>query len=421
MTTPTELPDTAAAVLDVLRDSTLVIRSEQADQLLAVAHWADLHPGVGDTSILGADEQPGGDGTPAVAAFTAEPLAHALAETPRAAQALLADTLDLRHRLPRTWEQVHALMVPVAKARQIAQKTRELSFEGAQWVDRQLLGRAGALGVAALDRLVRTAVAQFAPETLRSAEDEAHRSWDVQVVHPRNWVGTSSLVATGDTRAVMELFRLVQDAAEALPETDDTAGQRRFHALACLGTSNGAGRPANLRMYVHLDLADLLDETNTIGTVDGLGPLTMRTIKDWCGGSQVTVVPVLDLADEPWSPRHDPPPRMAEQVIVRDQRCVFPRCQTPARLCDLDHVVAWQKAGKPPPRSGRLTVMGRTTRTGKATGTVPVNLAPLCRRHHRLKTLGRWRYERLPDGGFWWEGPHGQTALVTAGGIASLP
>ena len=47
-----------------------------------------------------ADESLGGDGTPAVAAFTPEPFAPALGMSPSAGAQLVADALDLRHRLP---------------------------------------------------------------------------------------------------------------------------------------------------------------------------------------------------------------------------------------------------------------------------------------------------------------------------------
>ena len=43
--------------------------------------------------------------------------------------------------------------------------------------------------------------------------------------------------------------------------------------------------------------------------------------------------------------------------------------------------------------------------TGPPGQTRPDNLAPLCRRHHRAKTTGRWQYRRQPDGTYAWEGP----------------
>ena len=33
-------------------------------------------------------------------------------------------------------------------------------------------------------------------------------------------------------------------------------------------------------------------------------------------------------------------------------------------------------------------------------------------RHHRARTHGRWRYQRLPDGTYDWTSPHGEAYLV---------
>ena len=57
----------------------------------------------GGAALL-ADESLGGDGTPAVAAFTPEPFALALGMSPSAGAQLIADALDLRHRLPLLWK-----------------------------------------------------------------------------------------------------------------------------------------------------------------------------------------------------------------------------------------------------------------------------------------------------------------------------
>jgi hypothetical protein len=39
------------------------------------------------------------------------------------------------------------------------------------------------------------------------------------------------------------------------------------------------------------------------------------------------------------------------------------------------------------------------------------NLAPLCCRHHRLKTLTRWGYTTVEPGVFLWTAPHGRQYL----------
>ena len=39
------------------------------------------------------------------------------------------------------------------------------------------------------------------------------------------------------------------------------------------------------------------------------------------------------------------------------------------------------------------------------------NLAPLCRRHHRLKTHAPWTLTVLEPGSYLWRSPHGYTYL----------
>ncbi len=89
-----------------------------------------------------------------------------------------------------------------------------------------------------------------------------------------------------------------------------------------------------------------------------------------------------------------PTPEIREHVIVRDGTCVFPWCGRNARLCDLDHVIPYDHDH---PEEGGPTATD--------------NLAPLCRRHHRLKTRGRWRYEMTEPGVFIWTSPLGNTYL----------
>jgi hypothetical protein len=82
------------------------------------------------------------------------------------------------------------------------------------------------------------------------------------------------------------------------------------------------------------------------------------------------------------------------QVIARDQYCAFPSCRMPAHRCDVDHVEPFDHER---PEAGGLTV--------------PENLQPLCRRHHRLKTHHPgWRVTRDPHTGIAsWTSPTGHT------------
>ena len=108
-------------------------------------------------------------------------------------------------------------------------------------------------------------------------------------------------------------------------------------------------------LYVHVSLADLathLGGDAAVGVVEKLGPATLDLIRSWLQDSKATIQPVLDLNRCDAVDQHDPPPRMREQVILRDRHCVFPWCGRDARRSDLDHIVAYvppDEGGPPGP------------------------------------------------------------------------
>ena len=108
--------------------------------LQAAVHWADLHATVDETQVaLPGCEQLvllGGAGTPEVAEFAPAELGAVLAISPFAASRLVADALDLRHRLPRLWARMLAGEVKPWIGRKSAEATRTLSAETAAVVDR---------------------------------------------------------------------------------------------------------------------------------------------------------------------------------------------------------------------------------------------------------------------------------------------
>ena len=437
-------------LLDFAADAEVRERQAGRAKLRAAARWCVLHPATpesgfvtwSDTGLPGLspeEEGLGGEGTPLVAAFTPEPFAAALGVSTLTGLQLLADALDLRHRLPRIWMAVEALAVAPWKARKIAQATHHLSQAAAASVDAQLADRIGSCGWRAIETAVAQAIASYDPHLLKTREKQGKDAWGVQLYHRGvgtdggdDWAGTSQLEVTGDTLDLTTFHDLVCDQAaqlKALGDTD-TLDVRKAKAVGVIanrqaaldlgslldgspgvkdietGESVGGRSLAKTKLYLHLSLPNLLglegSDACGFGTVEKFGPTTIARIKDWAGRSRVTIQPVLDMARTDAVDAHDPPAWMRELVILRDKHCVFPWCTRDARASDLDHIAPYEENGPP----------GQTR---------PENLAALCRRHHRAKTFRRWRYHRAPSGSYQWTGPQGQTYLVTPHGTIRIP
>ncbi len=101
--------------------------------------------------------------------------------------------------------------------------------------------------------------------------------------------------------------------------------------------------------------------------------------------ANVTVKPVVDLAEHIHVEAYEAPDRLKDQNALVDVHCVFPHCTKPAKRCDTDHVVPYADGGP----------------------TSSTNTAPLCRRHHRAKTHSAWDYSVLDRGTYLWTTPNG--------------
>ncbi|MDO5683525.1 MAG: DUF222 domain-containing protein, partial [Propionibacteriaceae bacterium] len=134
-------------VIQSLRAAAAREREAEVDQYALVAAAADVYSWV-DNAAEAADVYAGGteqawpphvvhgerlwqfgsDGTPEVAEFITFEVGPALGVSPDAAAGLIADVLDLRHRLPRTWQLLLQGRVLGWVARKIAQTTRHLGL-----------------------------------------------------------------------------------------------------------------------------------------------------------------------------------------------------------------------------------------------------------------------------------------------------
>ncbi len=425
----------ASALLALARDRKAAEDQAAAELLEVAARWADLHPPesihtAAAFTVPGCEhEEPiAGPGCPLVAEFCIAELGAVLGVSSTAAKKLIGHALELRHRLPRLWAQVHAGQVPPWRARIVAETTIHtapaLTMDAVRWIDGQVSAVAGRIGTAQLDRLVAETIKRYElaaadpasdPEDGYLSVDPRHVTVNKDDVH---FAGTLHVEADLDLADALDLDRsLVNGAAlqKALGSTE-TLDVRRAKALGDLartqtaldlftqgsiGTLGGNGLPATREvvLHAHFDAASAGDTTvfgPTGRLEEGQRLVLLDQIKGWCGDSltKVTIKPVIDLNAELSTPAYAVPDRIREQIVLRDRSCVFPWCTRPARGCDIDHVVEFdqdaESEGRPQP--------GPSTTS---------NLAALCRYHHRLKTFTAWTYHMVAPGVFEWTSPHG--------------
>ncbi|HEX5917268.1 MAG TPA: DUF222 domain-containing protein [Nocardioides sp.] len=436
----------ASDLLASIQASREIEHAEAARQLVLAARWADLHPpeSIHDAASFSVasggrehEEPIAGEGAPLVAEFCVAELGGVLGCSTTAAKKLIGHALELRHRLPRLWAQVHAGRVPAWRARLVAEttihSTPSLTKQAAGFVDGQVAAVAGKVGPAQLDRLVAEAIKRFdlaTPDRAADPEDgylyvdPRHATIDTRDVH---FAGTLHLEADVDLADGLDLDRVLAHGAAVLKALGSTASLdvRRAQALGDLARtqtaldlhtqgSTAASGPATsthsddglpvareVVLHAHFDATFSGDTTvfGPTGQVEERQRLVLLDqVRSWCGDSRtkVTITPVIDLNTQLHTEAYAVPDRIREQVILRDRTCVFPWCTRPARRCDIDHVI---------PHDPDAAAEGRPQPGPTQTD----NLAALCRTHHRLKTHSAWRYAMVEPGIFEWTSPYGHS------------
>lgn len=427
------VPGAAGRVIDEARQARAAVHDAEVRQLELAVEWALLHPvpeggraaDWSQDSSLWAEgsSRLAGEGCPEVAELAPVELAAALDIPLDAGRALIADALDLTHRLPRLWAHLRAGRLQPWRARRIAAESRDLGLDAVAYADRLLAASPTRISQVDVRRLVDEARLYFDPD--RGVEEERH-----QLAHRGVWLRTGSRPATTDVLITMDtpdalaLDRTVGDLAGQLGRLGDrdTLDVRRARAAGLLadpqqaldllaGETTGLDRAHHgcgpVELFVHVTPADLAADGGVgAATVERLGAVTTEVVGDWVRRvtgrrGAVRIRPVLTVPAESATPdrptravdAHDPPTWMRETAVLRDATCVFPGCGRDSRRADLDHIQAYV-----PPDEG-----------GPPDQTNLQNLAPLCRTHHRAKTHTDWDYRRQPDGSYAWTSPTGRT------------
>ncbi|SEE91994.1 HNH endonuclease [Ruania alba] len=439
----------------------------------------DEHAGLPGT------EQPmrlAGDGAPLVSDLEFTRLATALGQSNEAALAYVGVVVELAYRLPQLWSRVRAGQVSIYRARAVTRMSKRLPFAGAAWVDAQVAWTIGSCTVAQIERTVSAAMATFDPEQAAKDEQAAleGRHFDIRLDEaattaapgPGAGLGVGSVVRVEgglDLADALDLEAAVSDQARVLagflPGTSEDVRRSiavgdlaRGHTTLPIPTTPGSGEGGSegvsgggaapttttgtsvvgapgatggmgrtVMLYLHLPADALNDHAEagtgeSSGTGEGAGnsgetgpvfgsgvvgrcentksPVSKEQIRQWCAtAGRILVRPVIDLAGHTDATTYEASPKLREQIILRDGRCRFPYCNRSARSADLDHSVPFDRGGR----------------------TSSVNMAALCRRHHRAKTHAGWSYSMITPGVYYWAAPDGAHYLVTPTGTYPIP
>ncbi|MEV7430470.1 HNH endonuclease signature motif containing protein [Nocardioides sp. NPDC092400] len=408
--------DTPADVLAAARASQRAANAAEAELLQAAVQWCVMHPaesitgsistssawstlkGFGDKAIGLA-----GEGAPLVSEFAVIEFAAGIGKSEDAGRTYLAEALELRYRLPRTWTKVTNLALPAWKARSIARRTLHLVKAGAGFVDTHVAPVAATIGPAALDRLLDEALVRFDPaeaERVRYERTEA-RHFTIQT-RQVSYDGHVDIWGTLDLADALDLEDAITKGAARLAQLGSTEAEGARRAMAAGDMARRQLQlqfdtdPTPLVVHVHQKAGGELDGITRVEATRGFVLTTQ--LAEWCtraarDGAHITIKPVIDLNERIHVEAYEVPDRLSVQTRLRDHHCVFPWCTRPAHTTsrvDDDHVVPHSRGGP----------------------TATENIAPLCRRHHRVKTHTGWHQHTPRPGTYLWRSPTGQTYRV---------
>jgi hypothetical protein len=445
---------TLALVEEVL----LARRAAEVDDLRLALHWADLHA---SDPLLGPEGrrpfrpggnrlvQVGGEGAPLVQDLCLAELGVARRVHPLTARAVVADALDLRHRLPATWAQVQALKAEVWVARKVAVLTRDLDPGAAGVVDRAVAAAITGQSPARVLELAQAKVIEVDRAGHRARLEAQHRRrhvtlcrsdevglrlviarveagdavWidamlnrvaDVLAARPDLRPDTPAEIDRDELRALAfgwlarpaELLTLLLEAADRADSEDDPQpapedGEPHVsRALALPARALELLRRVDLRrlapkatVYVHLHQGAVEGTHGGVARVEGLGPLLLEQVRDLLAHTNVALKPVVDLADRVAVDAYEHPETVKERVHLRIRGEVFPHGRVTGRSVDMDHPVPYDPLG-PPGQTG------------------DDNAGPLSRTPHRAKTHLGYRVTQTGLAEYVWSTPHGLHRLV---------
>jgi hypothetical protein len=390
----------------------VAIRDAEAELLVLAYQWTIRHdPGRLDPAEAGKPGREkakhyGGEGTPRVCEFAAAAFGARIGRSPSAAAQLMADSLDLHHRLTEHWHRVENGEVRASYARFVATRTRDLTAEEAAYVDAAVAESAdGRIPWSRFERLVEAKVAQAAPELAREKEERARRATFAKKLRGEA-NGMGSYLIRADLATIDQIDATVHSYTTAIAEDfpDLTQDERRVEAVRQLLTpvADPSVKPADHAPVVHLHVHTCAGPDATgIARVEGHGPVTETWVREVLGPvARFKIQPVLDLAGQAPVDAYEIPDRHRQAVHLMTPADTFPYASCLSRDQQVDHTIPLDQGG--------VSGVG--------------NYGPMTQRHHRIKTHAQgWQVRQPFPGIYIWRDSHGGFHLVEHTGTRRIP
>ncbi|SDT33074.1 hypothetical protein SAMN04489812_5222 [Microlunatus soli] len=224
-------------LLDQVTASDWLVRVGLNSRLISIANWADRFPADSiaphQLAIPGGDRpiRPGGDGTPEVTRFCVTDLAAHLHKPTGTAERMIADALDLRHRLPRVWARLCRYEIDGLDGQTIARQTRHLTLEQALDVDRSIADFVGRFSYGRLLSQLEAIIIRVDAVTIKKLAEQAAQEVGVWI-NQSNQHGIKGMFIKAKTPAIIRFYAQVTRIADILARRGHTGSKDERMAAA---------------------------------------------------------------------------------------------------------------------------------------------------------------------------------------------
>ena len=333
-----------------------------------------------------------------------EEAALAMRVASRTAASRVMDARERRGRLRSVGDALERGVLLTRQSQDMVDALEWVTTDVADEVCALVLPKAGFQTRAELGRSVRKALLSVDPDTDAQQHETAKAERSVRI-YPQPH-GMATLVASFSAVDAETVFRALDAQARFDIASIEPGGLRppidhartdclvswAQTALADPGLPRSHGRIVDIRITATLPA--IRGESEDPAYLDGYGPIHPNIARELLPEGRLRRL-VTDPVDgrllDFGRTTYRPPAALADFVIARDPLCIIRGCSRPAERCELDHRIPFNKGA-----------------------TSADNLAPLCKRHHDLKTSGDWQLTKTSWGELVWITPTGRRYTLDA-------